>query len=193
MNIKNRLQSWLPLLPLILLLAATYWLNSQVQGPTAGENKVMRHDPDYIIDNFTATSLDEKGKIRFVMSAKQMVHYPDDDTTHLLTPHLVSLSAEYPPLSMDALNGELSHKGDEIFLRNDVVIVRPAYEKQSEVTYKTNYLHILPNKNTADTDKPVSLVDARTNLEANGMELDYKAHIVKFLSRVKTVYEPVKK
>jgi lipopolysaccharide export system protein LptC len=193
MNIKERLRSWIPLLPLILLLAATYWLNLQVQAPAAGTGKTLRHDPDYIVDNFTATSLDERGKIRFVMSAKQMVHYPDDDTTLLLAPHLLSLSDEYPPWRMDAQNGELSHKGDEIFLRNDVIIVRPAYAKQSEVTFKTNYLHVLPNKNTADTDKPVSLVDARTNMEANGMELDYKAHVVKFLSRVKTVYEPVKK
>jgi lipopolysaccharide export system protein LptC len=193
MIIKERLRSWLPLLPLLMLLAATYWLNQQVQAPTTATNGSLRHDPDYVIDNFTATSLDDKGKIRFIMSAKKMVHYPDNDTTFLEAPQLVSLTAERPPLRMFALNGEISHKGDEIFLRDDVNIVRPPYAKQSELTFKTNYLHVLPNKNIADSDQAVSLVDARTNINATGMELDYKTHIVQLLSKVKSVYEPVKK
>jgi lipopolysaccharide export system protein LptC len=189
----ERLRSWLPLLPLLLLLGATYWLNLQVQEPSSPSNSNLRHDPDYMIDNFTATTLDEQGKVRFVMSAKKMVHYPDDDTTHLDTPLIVSLTAERPPLRISALIGELSHKGDEIFLRNDVTIVRPAFAKQSELTFKTNYLHVLPNKSLADSNEAVNLVDARTNLNAIGMELDYKTHIVKFLSKVKTVYEPARK
>ena len=189
----NRLRSWLPLLPLMLLLGATYWLSLQVQSPTTENGKSLRHDPDYIIDNFTATTLDEKGKIRFVMSANKMLHYPDDDTTQLMAPQLASYTAEHPPLRMTALNGEISRKGDEIFLRNDVTIVRPAFAKQSELTFKTNYLHVLPNEDVADSNQLVTLVDTRTNLNALGMELNYKTHIVKFLSQVKTVYEPVKK
>ena len=189
----ERLRSWLPLLPLLLLLGATYWLNLQVQGPAAGSGKILRHDPDYIIDNFTATTLDAKGKVHFVMSAKKMVHYPDDDTTHLEAPQIASHASEHTPMHMSARSGELSHKGDEIFLRNDVTIIRPAYAKQSELVFKTDYLHIMPNKNIAASDQPVSLVDARTRLDATGMELDYKTHIVKFLSKVRTVYEPVRK
>lgn len=189
----ERLRSWLPLLPLLLLLAATYWLNLQVQSPGSAAGKDLRHDPDYIIDNFTATTLDEKGKIRFVMSAQKMWHYPDDDTTHLETPKLASLSTDKPPVRMSALNGEISRKGDEVFLRNDVVIVRPAYANRSELTFTTNYLHVLPNKDIVNTDQPVTMIDARTKLNAIGMELDNKVRTIKFLSQVKTVYEPAKK
>jgi lipopolysaccharide export system protein LptC len=189
----ERLRNWLPLLPLLLLLAATYWLNLQVQAPTSGDNQNLRHDPDYIIDNFTATTLDEQGKIRFVMSAKKMWHYPDDDTTHLEAPRLESMTAEHPPMHLTALNGELSSKGDEVFLRNDVVIVRPAYANQSELTVTTNYLRVLPNKDIVNTDQPVTMIDARTTLNAVGMELDNKAHTITFLSQVKTVYEPAQK
>ena len=190
---RERLRSLLPLLPLLLLLAATYWLNLQVQSPTSAAGKNLRHDPDYMIDNFTATTLDEQGKIRFVMSAKKMWHYPDDDTTHLEQPRLESLASERPPMRMFALNGEVSSKGDEVFLRNDVTIVRPAYADKSELTLNTEYLHVIPNKDLVNTDRPVTMFDARTALNAVGMELDNKAHTIKFLSHVKTVYEPVKK
>jgi lipopolysaccharide export system protein LptC len=37
------------------------------------------------------------------------------------------------------------------------------------------------------------VVDDRTNMEANGMELNYQTHVIQFLSRVKTVYAPAKK
>ncbi len=188
-----RLRSWLPLLPLLLLMAATFWLNSQVQSSVTGPNKNLRHDPDYIIDNFTATTLDEQGKIRYVISAKKMWHYPDDDTTLLELPQIISLSADQPPMHMTALKGEFSAKGDEVFLRDNVVIVRPQYANKSELTFNTNYLHVVPNKNIADTYQEITLVDANTRLTSVGMEMDYKSRKTKFKSRVKTVYEPVKR
>jgi len=189
----ERLRSWLPLLPLLLLMAATFWLNSQVQSSVSDPNKNLRHDPDYIIDNFTATTLDEQGKIRFIMSAKKMWHYPDDDTTLLDLPQIISLSAEHPPMHMTALRGEFSAKGDEVFLHDNVVIVRPEYAGRSELTFNTHYLHVVPNKNIADTHQEVTIVDANTRLNSVGMEMDYKARKTKFKSRVKTVYEPVKR
>ena len=190
---KERLRSWLPLLPLLLLLAAIYWLNLQVQPSTAGSNNKLRHEPDYIIDNFTATTLDEQGQIRFVMSAQKMLHYPDDDTTHLTLPHINSMTVEKPPMNMSALKGEVSSKGDEVFLRDNVIIMRPAYADKSELTFSTNYLHVLPNKDLVQTDQAISMVDARIRLDAVGMELDHKTHIVKFLAQVKSTYEPPKK
>lgn len=190
---KERLRCWLPLLPLLLLLAAIYWLNLQVQPGAAASNNKLRHEPDYIIDNFTATTLDAQGKIRFVMSAQKMLHYPDDDTTHLTLPHINSMTVEKPPMHMSALKGEVSSKGDEVFLRDNVIIVRPAYADKSELTFSTNYLHVLPNKDLVQTDQAINMVDARTKLDAVGMELDNKTHIVKFLSQVKSTYEPPKK
>ncbi|MFA6902799.1 MAG: LPS export ABC transporter periplasmic protein LptC [Gallionellaceae bacterium] len=190
---KGRLQHWLPLAPLLLLMAGTYWLNMQVDSTGPGGNKNLRHDPDYIIDNFTATTLDEKGKIRFVMSAKKLWHYPDDDTTHLEQPRIESMTADYPPLRITALNGKLSSKGDEVFLHNDVVIFRPAYADKGEMTFKSNYLRVVPHKDIADTNQPVTMSNANTLLNAVGMELDNKTHTIKFLSRVKAVYEPPEK
>ncbi len=189
----ERLRSWLLLAPLILLTAATYWLNLQVQSTDTRSNKTLRHDPDYTIDNFVATTLDENGIIRHVMSAKKLLHYPEDDTTHLDIPHLQIMSTEHPPMRIAALNGELSSKGEEIFFRNEVSIIRPAYGDKSELTFITNYLRVVPQLDIADSDQAVKMVDARTTLNAVGMKLDNKANTIKFLSRVKTEYVPPKK
>lgn len=190
---KERLRSWLPVVPLILLLGATYWLNSQVQAPGSATDKKLRHDPDYMVDNFTATTLDKNGKIRFIMSAQKMLHYPDDDTTHLENPRIMSHTAEYPAVRINALNGEISSKGEEVILRNEVNIVRPAYANKSELTFSTPLLRIFPNKDIVNTDQPVTMKDARLTLRAVGMELDNKAHTVKFLAQVNSTYESAKK
>lgn len=190
---KDRLIAWLPLLPLLLLLAATYWLNQQVRPFTPASNANLRHDPDYVINNFTAASLDTQGKTRFTISAQKMWHYPDDDSTHMETPKLVSMFANSPPMRTSALRGTVSSKGDEVFLYDDVLIVRPAYGTQSEQTFSTNYLHATPGKDVADTDRLVTMANANSTMQAVGMKLDNKARTVKLLSRVKSTYEPVKR
>jgi lipopolysaccharide export system protein LptC len=176
----------------LLLLAATYWLNKQVRPPVPS-NANLRHDPDYVINNFTATTLDDQGKPRFTISAQKMWHYPDDDSTHLEAPQLISMLAGTPPISTSALRGTVSSKGDEVFLYDDVLIVRPAYANHGKQTFSTNYLHITPDKDTADTGHLVTMVTASATMQAVGMELDNKARTVKLLSRVKSTYEPVKK
>lgn len=190
---KERLISWLPLFPLLLLLAATYWLNQQVQPLVSASSSGLRHDPDYIINNFTATSLDTQGKVRFTISAQKMSHYPDDDSTHLEAPEMFSMFAGRPPMRTSALRGTISSKGDEVFLYDDVLIVRPAYGTQSELKVSTNYLHAIPDRDWADSDHLVTVANANTTMEAVGMELNNKARTVKLLSRVKSTYEPVKR
>lgn len=190
---KERLISWLPLLPLLLLLAATYWLNKQVQPLSSAPSSNLRHDPDYIINNFTATSLDNQGKIRFTISAQKMWHYPDDDSTHVEAPQLVSMFADRPPMRTSALRGTISSKGDEVFLYEDVLIVSPAYGTHSTRTFSTDYLHVVPDEDMADTDHLITMADARTTMQAVGMELNNRARTVKLLSRVKSTYDPVKR
>lgn len=190
---KERLISLIPLLPLLLLLAATYWLNQQVQPLAPSPNGKLRHDPDYIINNFTATSLDNQGKIRFTISAQKMWHYPDDDSTHVEAPQLVSMFADRPPMHTSALRGTISSNGDEVFLYEDVLIVSPAYGTHSTRTFSTDYLHVVPDEDIADTDHLITMADAKTTMQAVGMELNNRTRTVKLLSRVKSTYEPVKK
>ena len=120
----DRLRTWSVLLPFLLLLGATYWLDQQVQPlpPHTDENK--RHAPDYIVNSLSATTLDEHGKPHYLMTAEKMVHYPDDDSTHMVKPQLISLYADRPPVYVSALRGEVSSAGDQVFLHDDVKVMR---------------------------------------------------------------------
>ena len=183
-------RSWLPLLPLILLLAATYLLNQQVQ-PLPQVQSQLRHDVDYYIDNFTATSLNLQGQPRFTLAAEKMSHYPDDDSTHLQMPRLTNLYADRPPMLTTSLTGMISSKGDDVYLYDNVRITRPASPGFPEENFSTDYLHVIPNRDWAETDKSVVMTSPNTEIRAVGMELDYKARIVKLLSRVSANHAPI--
>lgn len=183
-------RAWLPLLPLILLLAATYWLNQQVQPLPQGQTQ-QRHDVDYYVDNFTATSLNPQGQARSMLSAEKMWHYPDDDTTHLQMPKLTSLYPDRPPMLTTSQTGAISSKGDDVYLYDDVRITRPASPGFAEEDFSTDYLHVIPDRDWAETDKSVVMTGPNTEVRAVGMELDYKTRTVKLLSRVSATHAPI--
>ena len=188
----NRLQAWLPLAPLLVLLAGTYWLDQQVQPLPNVPDYSKRHDPDYILDNFAAMTLNQEGKPRFLVDARKMEHYPDNDITVLEAPHLFSLYADSPPVSITAKSGEISKNGDEILLRNAVRIVREANARQSEMTVATNYLHVIPDRHIAETGSPITLSEAHTEISAVGMKLNYKTREIRLLAQVRSKHDPAK-
>ena len=189
----DRRRSWLAFLPLIFLLGAAYWLNLQVQPLPPKEDSSKRHDPDFIVDNFSAMTLNELGTPRFIVAAQKMVHYPDDSTTMLEAPRVTSLSPGSPTLYASATSGSISGKGDEIFLRDDVKITREASATQSEMVFTTTYLHVLPELDLADTDQPVTLVDANNRVTAVGMHINNKIRVINLLAQVNSEHDVAKK
>ena len=186
------LRAWSALLPLLALLAGTYWLNQQVLPLPPVPDYKARHDPDYIVNNFSAVTLGTEGTPRFLLAAQQMEHYPDDDTTHLSAPRFTNPYRDKPPVRISADHGEVSHNGEEVFLHDDVLVLRDASATQGEMKITTSYLHVVPDDETADTDRPVTITDARGVTTAVGMKLDSKARVLKLLSRVRSQYEAQK-
>lgn len=192
-HLMERLHAWSALLPLLLLLAGTYWLTQQVLPLPPAPDYKARHDPDTIVDDFSAMALGTQGKPRFLLAAQNMEHFPDDDTTHLKEPRLINLNADRPSIHISAGRGEVSHNGDEIYLHDAVRIVRDASATQDEMVITTSYLHVVPDQQQVDTDRPITMTEARGTTSAVGMQLDGKARQIRLLAQVRGDYEPAKR
>jgi lipopolysaccharide export system protein LptC len=190
MTFATRVRYWLPLLPLLGLLGATYWLNQQVQPEPAKPDSSRRHDPDSIVENFSAVKLNKQGTPYFIMSAAKMLHYPDDDSTALEAPRLTLLAEDSTPLLATAESGSISSKGDELSLQGGVEVLRGAAQEQDQLNLKTESLHIIPDQDLARSDMAVKLTEANTTVNAIGLELNNKTRTIKLLSRVKSEYVP---
>ncbi|MDR2195220.1 MAG: LPS export ABC transporter periplasmic protein LptC [Gallionellaceae bacterium] len=187
-SLPGKLREWMPLLPLLLMLAGTYWLSQQVQ-PLDNNNGNNRHDPDIIVNQFTATDLNENGTPHYLLSAEKVIHYADDDSTHLTEPRLSSFNPGAPPVHASAETGEVSSKGDHVYLRGAVKVVREANAKQSEMTFTTDYLHVAYKEDRMETDRPVTLTDAHSIVQATGLQYDNKTRVMNLLAEVRSTHE----
>jgi len=190
---NDKLTTWFPLLLLAVLAALTFWLDRAVQSPASAQNGSARHDPDYIIDRLSAMRMAPDGNIKYTLAAEKMTHYPDDNSTHLQMPQFVSMASPKAPMTITSREALVSKDGDNVFFKGDVRVVRGAYADKSEMVMETSYLHVIPDKNIAKTDRPVTITDANTIVNSIGLELNNETRILKLESRVRGTYEIRKK
>ena len=179
-----------PLMLAIFMAIVTFWINLTVeeQGPKLdGSN---RHDPDYSMNNFVTTQTDITGKLRYVLAAAEMVHFPDDDSTVLQRPRYTQYTIDKPYTQIEALRGYVSSNGEEIELVDNVKVIRQAFEGKGEMQVLTEKLVILPNQDIAKTNSAVLIKQApKTVIRAKGMVFDKKNQTIKLFNRVKVHYE----
>ena len=125
------------------------WLqNSIIEDKPEPNDYQQRHDPDYYIENFTATGMVQNGERRFVIEAERMAHFPDDDTALLDYPHIIEYEENEAPRHTYADSGWMNSSGDEIILTGNVKIVTEADSRGPGGTIKTKRLRIVLDKKT---------------------------------------------
>ena len=182
------------LFPLALMLSLallTFYLERMVNEAETTPNK-RRHDPDYIVTNFTSTTFDGQGRPLSVLSAARMVHFPDDDTTELQAPRVVQTKPQEPRITVSAERGMVSANGEEIFLYDNVVLVREADHERPEARLTTSFLHVLRERNLVRTDREVNIVEDTRSLTGRGMEYDNEARVFTLMADVRGRFEPRK-
>jgi lipopolysaccharide export system protein LptC len=186
----NRTAIVFPLVLAGLMALLTFWIYQTVeqQGPKIdGSN---RHDPDYIMENFVTTQTDVMGKLRYVLSATKMVHFPDDDSTELTQPTYTQYTENKPYSKIKGLRANVSSNGEEIEVLDDVIVIRQAFDGKGEMQLLTDKLIIYPNKDLAKTDSPVVIKqDPKTVIHATGMIYDKKKQTLQLFNRVNAHYE----
>jgi lipopolysaccharide export system protein LptC len=185
---------WFPLALLALMALITIWIDRNVQAPQAKRDGNSRHDPDYIVNNFSTTKTDADGNLRYVLAATEMIHYPDDDSTQLQRPRFTQYTVDKPYTQIQGQRGFVSSKGDNVYIMDNVKVVRQAFEGRGEMTVLTEYLHVIPDDDLATTDMPVVITQApSTVVHGTGMIYNKKERTLKLLSKVRVHYErPIK-
>jgi lipopolysaccharide export system protein LptC len=194
----DRLISWSPVLLLGGLAALTYWLDAQIQPSAMRHDGSTRHDPDLFLVNFRAVNYDENGHPREALAAKRGDHFPDDETTELTNPMIRITQADKPAFTVVAERGKISGDREHAYFSGHVEANREAEtaataagrEPAGLVTLTTEYLHVIPNAQKVETDKAVTIREARGIIQGVGLELDNKSKIVKLKSKVSGTFEP---
>jgi lipopolysaccharide export system protein LptC len=180
-----------PLAIMLSLALLTFYLDRMVRETETTPPK-RRHDPDYIITNFTSITYDRDGKPINMLSAERMVHYPDDDTTELYAPNVVQTKPAQPRILVTAARGAVSADGEELFLYDNVVLVREASGEQPEARLTTSFLHIVRDRSLVRTDREVTIVEDNRSLSGRGMEYNNESRVFTLLADVRGRFDPKK-
>jgi lipopolysaccharide export system protein LptC len=158
-----------PLGLMLSLAALTFYLDRAVNDEET-HPALRRHDPDYLVVNFTTTTYNRDGAAESVLSASKMVHYPDDDTTELVAPRVVTTKPAQPRMTVRADRGQLSRDGEDVFLYDNVVLDREAGAGRTAARLTTEFLHVVRDRSLVRTDRQVRIVEETRALSGKGME-----------------------
>lgn len=179
-----------PLLLMLSLAALTFWLDQTVRVEEVQHPAQRRHDPDYIVDNLLHTRFDAQGKVESTLAAAKMVHYPDDDSTELLSPRVVQTKPNEPRVTVTADRGTVSQDGEEIFLYDNVLLVREGGPDLAESRMRTSFLHVVRARSVVRTDREVVITEKDRMLSGRGMEYHNDTRQFFLRERVRGRFEP---
>jgi lipopolysaccharide export system protein LptC len=195
-SLLDRITAWSPVFLLGGLAALTYWLDSQVQPPAPRHDGSARHDPDIYVDGFRSMTLDAQGRPIQMISGKRALHFGDDQTTEFTEPVLAQTEPGRPAFRVTAARGKLTGDRKEVFFMGNVRAVRdagptaPGQSPAGPVTVTTEYLHVIPDTEVANTDKAVTIEEPRGIIQSVGLDLDNKAKTLKLRAGVQGTLQP---
>ena len=182
----------MPLAALGLLVALTLWLDQLVQPTAARADGSTRHDPDLMVENFNARKLGIDGAVQYTLTARKMVHYPDDDSALLESLTLEAFEPRQPKMTITAQNGRLEQGGDRVFFEGNVVVLRDADLKSEATRLTTERILVLPDEGIARGSSPVTVESATNRAEAKSFELNNRTRTLS-LQKVRATFQPPRK
>ena len=173
---------------LALLAGLTFWLDQNQSVAEARADSNLRHDPDAMADNFVMRRFDETGVVKYRLSAPHMKHFPDDDSSVLTNPTLITYRPDAPPVTILAKNAISTSKGTTVFMWDDVSITRAASPERQEMVARMPDLTAQTEDGFAFTDSPVHVTQGESWVKATGAFLDNNTSILTLQSQVTGLY-----
>ena len=177
-----------PLLLMLSLALLTFWLERTVREEPAPAAQ-RTHHPDYVIERFTITDYNRAGAAEKALSAARMAHFPDDDSTEMEAPRVLQSMPGQPRLGLSADRGTLSQDGEEVFLYDNVLLVREAAAGLAEARMQTSFLHVVSARALVRTDREVRISEGGRAIVGRGMEYDNEARQLSLHAEVRGSFE----
>jgi lipopolysaccharide export system protein LptC len=177
-----------PLLLMLSLALLTFWLERAARMDQTHPS-LRRHDPDYLVHNFRIVGYGPAGAPESMLSARRMVHYPDDDSTNLDSPRVLQTKTGEAPMTLTADRGALSQDGEDTFLYDNVLLVRSAIPQLPEMRMETNFIHIVRARSLFRTDREIAIHEDGRFLTGRGLEYDNESRVLQLRAKVRGRFE----
>ena len=168
---RDRSHSLFPVIVLTLLAGVSVWLDRVTQQGPVAKTDTSRHEADFTADKITLHRFDPTGKVQYILVADSMVHYADDESSELKNPRLNYLNRP-EPVWVESRFATVNKDGSTVVLTDQVLVRRTAHAGKPESTLRTEQMTVWPEDEKMRADKPVTLTQGKTVINAERMESD---------------------
>ena len=187
--LKDRLVAWSPVILLLLLVVLTWWLDARVSAPIMEFGATSQNDPEFYIEGFMAVRMNPDGSRRYELSGVRLTHYPDKRGSRLDSPRLLYHDYERAPLTVSADTAGGGGGGENVYFHGNVTVAPPVFASNPPLGLATSFLHVIPDKEIAKTDQPVTMTEGNSTARSVGLEFDNIAGKLRLLSSVQAHYD----
>ncbi len=111
-------------LSLLVFTGLFWWLPEALVEPAIKLTGINRSEPDYWIQGFTITTMNDQGRPKYFLRAQSLVHFPNEISTRIDRPYLVQYDQGNEPLVTTADTGWVSPDGKQLLMTGNVKIAR---------------------------------------------------------------------
>ena len=190
----NKLSSIFALIFILFIALISFWLNQEVKKELLEDAKNLNNAADFYLSNFSSRHMNEAGSIKYIITGKEMKNYKHSEKTLLLQPKFVKYENNKPISNISGESGEIKNQGDEIIIKENVILNRLPYNSKKLMSLYTSQLNIVPSEDIVFSKKPVKIIqEPNIEIDGVGMKYDKKENTIKLLSNVKVHYENAQK
>ena len=190
----NKLSSIFALIFILFIALISFWLNHEVKKELLEDAKNLNNAADFYLRNFSSKHMNKAGTIKYIITGKEMKNYKYSEKTLLLKPKFVKYENSKPISNISGESGEIKNQGDEIIIKENVILNRLPNNSKKLMSLYTSQLNIVPNEDIVFSKKPVKIIqEPNIEIDGVGMKYDRKENTIKLLSNVKVHYENIQK
>ena len=190
----NKLSSIFALTFIFFIALISFWLNQEVKKELLEDAKNLNNAADFYLSNFSSKHMNEAGTIKYIITGKEMKNYKHSEKTFLLQPKFINYENSKPISNISGESGEIKNQGDEIIIKENVILNRLPNNSKKLMSRYTSQLNIVPNEDIVFSKKPVKIIqEPNIEIDGVGMKYDRKENTIKLLSNVKVHYENAQK
>lgn len=187
----DRLSLYLPLILMGFLALGSWWLvRSMPSIIYADENKPVRKEPDYRLENFSVKSFDKTGRMTREVMGEKGRHYPDVDEMHIDNVRIYAESDTGAKINAKAHNGVATGDGERVTLLGQAVAIRAADANAPRMELRGERLLALVKEEKLLSSDPVEITRDKDVFNALTMNFNSKSGEYLLDGRVRGVLAP---
>ena len=193
-HVGQFVSAYLPLLLMILLALATWWLvrnTPRAEAPRA--EQAVRHEPDYVMDEFTLQRFAADGALRVQVRGTQMRHYPDTNTIEIDAPQIRATGEDGSITLASARRAVTNGDASEVQLLGGASVVREATADAAAIEFDSEFLHAFLDTERVKSHLPVRLRQGTSELRVASLEYDHLARAAKLGGPMRAQFDPPKR